>query len=606
MERNPRRSSVEGSHGSDSSSSSGEASHGSDSSGSFEKTDSHRKRTEDSSPDSDSEAEIPPKPEFYYDFDDMNTISVKVSSKCFHIEAVDFLEKYFTEEEEKHFTEKSQFRHLFHMKKKQTLKMSPMVALINRAVKTKRENELWFVINGVPIRYSLWEHTILCGLKGSKLPDNWETLGGTNLYRKYFGQESFEKVPKTRVMAMFSELPKDETDDRLKMAYLLLLSYVIGHQHSEFVNPFLLKIVDDVKCCETFPWGTFTFQNVLGSVHNYLNKHRKPVNQWNLPGFIIPLTMLPFECIPKLRSDGWYSEVKLEGNVTEACPRMCRRCFIPNKKYGMKQGLAKIGKTQDIESYLQPSKGEERLLRGVAVRDKEPDDVIDCWMAYLTEEPRSVKWHDILEEDVRSRIEVPLMKQQNKRKVIVSTRKTEKKRGKSNKGKRLINEYEEEEEEVEKERDYSKELTMLRSEMNMMRSEMRFTSSKVEVVRRKLVETEDKLFTAIEDQGAQIKKFEEEVIENMKKVIVAGIIASGNYDNLFEVDAKIDVLMKKMTETMGGNEKGETSAQYTTTPPETCLHREDVDGEPDMVIFDVLNALDQTEGVEEEEIVVRE
>ncbi|XP_019058275.1 PREDICTED: sodium/potassium/calcium exchanger 1-like [Tarenaya hassleriana] len=108
---------------------------------------------------------------------------------------------------------------------------------------------------------------------------------------------------------------------------------------------------------------------------------------------------------------------------------------------------------------------------------------------------------------------------------------------------------------------------------------MRYTSSKVEVVRRKLVETEDKLFTAIEDQGAQIKKFEEEVIENMKK---------------------------KMTETMGGNEKGESSAQYTTTPPETCLHREDVDGEPDMVIFDVLNALDQTEGVEEEEIVVRE
>ncbi|XP_019058274.1 PREDICTED: uncharacterized protein At3g43530-like [Tarenaya hassleriana] len=350
MERNPPRSSVEGSHGSDSSSSSGEASHGSDSSGSFEKTDSHRKRTEDSSPDSDSEAEIPPKPEFYYDFDDMNTISVKVSSKCFHIEAVDFLEKYFTEEEEKHFTEKSQFRHLFHMKKKQTLKMSPMVALINRAVKTKRENELWFVING---------------------------------------------------------------------------------------------IVDDVKCCETFPWGTFTFQNVLGSVHNYLNKHRKP----------LILQMLPFECIPKLRSDGWYSEVKLEGNVTEACPRMCRRCFIPNKKYGMKQGLAKIGKTQDIESYLQPSNGEERLLRGVAVRDREPDDVIT--------------WNDILEEDVRSRIEVPLMKQQNKRKAIVSTRKTEKKRGKSNKGKRLINEYEEEEEEeeVEKERDYSKELTMLRSEM---------------------------------------------------------------------------------------------------------------------------------------------
>ncbi|XP_010519182.1 PREDICTED: uncharacterized protein LOC104798704, partial [Tarenaya hassleriana] len=192
--------------------------------------------------------------------------------------------------------------------------MSLMVALINRSVKTKKDGELWFVMNGVPIRYSLWEHAILCGLNCSPLPENWEEIGGFEFYRKFFGQESFEKVMKAEVMKKFGELAVDDRDDRLKMAYLLLLSYVIGHQHSEYVNPFLLKIVNNVDACEKFPWGTFTFNNVHEFVVNYLNKHRKPANQWNLPGFIIPLTMLPFECIPKLRSCGWYSEVRVEGN----------------------------------------------------------------------------------------------------------------------------------------------------------------------------------------------------------------------------------------------------------------------------------------------------
>ncbi|XP_010536299.2 PREDICTED: uncharacterized protein At3g43530-like [Tarenaya hassleriana] len=332
-----------------------------------------------------------PKAEFYYKFDDMNKISVKLSSKCFHIEAVELLEHHMTEEEKKYFTEQSQFRHIFHMKKKQSLKISLMVALINQSVKTKKDDELWFVMNEVPIRYSLWEHAILCGLNCSPLPENWEEIGGFEFYRKFFGQESFEKVMKAEVMKKFGELAVDDRDDRLKMAYLLLLSYVIGHQHSEYVNPFLLKIVNNVDACEKFPWGTFTFNNVHEFVVNYLNKHRKPANQWNLPGFIIPLTMLPFECIPKLRSGGWYSEVRVEGNVKQSCPRMCRRCFIPKKKYGIRQGLTRIGRTQDIASILIPEEAERRLVVHLETIDN-VDEVVDSWMAHLVEDVKSVKW----------------------------------------------------------------------------------------------------------------------------------------------------------------------------------------------------------------------
>ncbi|XP_019059499.1 PREDICTED: uncharacterized protein LOC109117170 [Tarenaya hassleriana] len=468
----------------------------------------------------------------------MNKIAVKLSSKCFHIEAVEYLEKYLTEEEMRYFTEESPFRHIFHMKKKQSLKMSLMVALINRVVKTKKDDELWFVINGCPIRYSLWEHALLSGLKCSPLPENLEEYGGIDFYRKYFGQDSFEKVTKGDVMDKFGQLTKDDKEDGLKMAYLLLLSYVIGHQHSEYVNPLLLRIVNSVEDCEQFPWGTFTFKSVHGFILNYLNKHRKPVNQWNLPGFIIPLTMLPFECIPKLRSGGWYNIVRPEGNVTETCPRMCKRCFIPKKKYGIKQGLTRIGRTQDIASILFPEHGEASLLDGLEIKDNF-DEVVDSWIAHLIEDPKSVKWKDILEADVKSRVEVPMMLQQKKRKLPASPRKWDKKRGKTDKGKKPVtdNDVEEEEEEEGEE-----EEEVCSRDLNKLRAEVRQLKGKIQFLGQKLVETETNLQKAIEDQG-----------EYMKKLIIAGMIAADEEEGVEESAGEVE---EEGGESGEGDEKG--------------------------------------------------
>ncbi|XP_019057444.1 PREDICTED: uncharacterized protein At3g43530-like [Tarenaya hassleriana] len=397
-----------------------------------------------------------PKAEFYYEFDDMNKISVKLSSKCFHIEAVEFLEHHMTEEEKKYFTEQSQFRHIFHMKKKQSLKMSLMVALINRSVKTKM-------------------------------------LGSLR--------------------------------------------------------------------------GTFTFNNVHEFVVNYLNKHRKPANQWNLPGFIIPLTMLPFECIPKVHSGGWYSEVRVEGNVKQSCPRMCRRCFIPKKKYGIRQGLTRIGRTQDIASILIPEEAESHLVVHLETIDN-VDEVVDSWMAHLVEDVKSVKWRDILEADVKSHIEVPMMQMQmqKKRKAAASTRNVEKRRRRSEKGKRQVT-YKEEEEEEEDQGD-GQDLT----------SQVSHLKGQVGYLTRKLAETEKKLQSAIAVQGEQMKQAIEGQGEFMKKVIVVGMIAAGKYDNPFEVEARLDYLMKKMTE-LTGNKKAEGSARTTRTPPETYEEAVEKEGE---------------------------
>lgn len=42
---------------------------------------------------------------------------------------------------------------------------------------TKNTRESWFVVNGVPIRYSLREYALMLGLYCHKYPDNYEALG---------------------------------------------------------------------------------------------------------------------------------------------------------------------------------------------------------------------------------------------------------------------------------------------------------------------------------------------------------------------------------------------------------------------------------------------
>lgn len=86
---------------------------------------------------------------------------------------------------------------------------------------------------------------------------------------------------------------KDGTKDRLKMSLLYFLATVIKGKAKVIKGPidkFILRVVDDLALCKTFPWGRYTFDACVKEVLIVMDKCKGSVrNSVTLPGFILPL-----------------------------------------------------------------------------------------------------------------------------------------------------------------------------------------------------------------------------------------------------------------------------------------------------------------------------
>lgn len=88
--------------------------------------------------------------------------------------------------------------------------------------------------------------------------------------------------------------------DRLRMAVLYFLGMIIkekGRYNAPF-DSFILRVVNGVEVCKTFPWGRLMFDDAIRSI-THVMKHLKgkPKQTVNFPGFIIPLEVnFTFSC----------------------------------------------------------------------------------------------------------------------------------------------------------------------------------------------------------------------------------------------------------------------------------------------------------------------
>ncbi|KAL6565555.1 hypothetical protein OROHE_004610 [Orobanche hederae] len=101
--------------------------------------------------------------EFFFD-SSQYTKPCKIQTRCHVYEIVELfkLEKFATELA--WFKSHPQFHHIFHMGEEKTRKLQGMWMLLLRTVVTEGKTIRWFVVNGVPIRYSLREHALISGL----------------------------------------------------------------------------------------------------------------------------------------------------------------------------------------------------------------------------------------------------------------------------------------------------------------------------------------------------------------------------------------------------------------------------------------------------------
>lgn len=189
------------------------------------------------------------------------------------------------------FENHPQFKHIIHREMEKNRKVMGMWMLLLRTVHINNgKKEAWFVINGVPIRYSMREHGLLSGLYCHEYPGELENLGSYNFVDKHFGQHDMVKVKdvKQKLVQMV-----DATRDRLKMAVLFFLATVIRGTTRNVqgsIDPFVLRVVEDIELCESFPWGRLTFDGCMEEIMHLMNNYRGRVKaSWTFPGFILPL-----------------------------------------------------------------------------------------------------------------------------------------------------------------------------------------------------------------------------------------------------------------------------------------------------------------------------
>ncbi|KAL0716024.1 hypothetical protein Bca4012_065346 [Brassica carinata] len=338
--------------------------------------------------------------------------SLKLSGKCYLDTCLSNIQAILKEKERAWFIEHPQFQHFFHIKNRKQKWMGLWIIVLRSACVAKKY-ELWFIVNGVPIRYSLRELGLISGLYCHEYPPNHERLGGTAFMNKYFGGKRVTYADVEKQMLSMKSKP---SEDRKKMAVLYLLASILvgGRKTGDAasrVDSFFLNDVDDLAACLTFPWGRYAFEHNLKDVSSFLEKSNGVApTSWVFTSFPIPLELLAFEAIPSLRNH--YRE-----NVIGArphCPRMCKMEYkrkSGTKAFSLNAMNDKLGTdTKDIESILVAKTAEKELLQAIGMdkercwADDSDDAAVDSWSKILEKGSTQVFFEERFRIDCEARI----------------------------------------------------------------------------------------------------------------------------------------------------------------------------------------------------------
>ncbi|KAG7580648.1 hypothetical protein ISN44_As07g004650 [Arabidopsis suecica] len=355
--------------------------------------------------DDDEESQPLPPESMYFSPTEYNKVC-KVGSRCKVGQTVANIEAF--DEEVSWFRNHDQFKHIFHMPKEPNHMIQGMWMLMLRTARTDMENECWFVVNGVPIRYSLKEHALLTGLDCHEYPKNHEKKGSLRIVRRMFGRTDLIKIKD--VEKKLAAIKSEKCLDRKKLIILLFLCAVVkaDSKGDGNIEKFLLRIVDDVHACETFPWGRYSFEQCMTGIRRMMKNMKgsvKPKAQSSFFGFITPLEIFAFECIPQLGRR--FREAVPAAND---CPRMCKSKFTDScmKGFTLDEINQALGEIKDISSILEPDMDEKEMLSGLVEKDVDEgmgfiDPVVEGWREQLIRKKKKIWWKSLYQMDLQAR-----------------------------------------------------------------------------------------------------------------------------------------------------------------------------------------------------------
>ncbi|XP_023636109.1 uncharacterized protein At3g43530-like [Capsella rubella] len=215
---------------------------------------SDKDEDEASDEDDDSHA-LPPEKMYFGPSEYMK--SCKIGTRCSVTQTVEYIETF--ETEVSWFRKHPQFKHIFHMPKEPNHMTQGMWMLLLRTACTEMVREAWFVVNGVPIRYSLREHALLTGLHCHEYPKNWKKLGDLKFVKRIFKRDG--KIRIKDVEEKLKGMRKGNIDTKkLIVLYFLCKVLKADSKGDGYIEEFLLSVVDDLNACERFPWGRYSFE----------------------------------------------------------------------------------------------------------------------------------------------------------------------------------------------------------------------------------------------------------------------------------------------------------------------------------------------------------
>lgn len=165
-----------------------------------------------------------------------------------------------------------------------------MKLLLLKNTSTRKKRTCWFVVNGFPISYSMREHALNTGFDCHEYAAdfNVENYGSYEFVERVFGTRN---VKVKDVEKMLKSMDGICGRDRLQVAVLLFLRKVIrGRRKFNTIHHFILKIVNNLKDVETFPWGRITFEDNLNTIEHIMKHLDGEVHEdYLFPWFIIHL-----------------------------------------------------------------------------------------------------------------------------------------------------------------------------------------------------------------------------------------------------------------------------------------------------------------------------
>ncbi|XP_062085609.1 uncharacterized protein LOC133791706 [Humulus lupulus] len=201
--------------------------------------------------------------------------------------------------------------------------------------KLSKKHELWFLINGKPVRFSIQEFAIVSGLYtgGELTPEELNVVSSNNnLKNKYFKDRSIKIEDVANVL---DNIPKEERmKDRVKLCFIYLLSaFLLNSSAGTTIDLSWLRLVDNLEIFDQYPWGRLVYEKIIDQITRvkFRKDHNKDIIRWNFICCPWIFQIWICEAMPKLgemigqripgnhipRWIGWKINVKVQ-NITVA------------------------------------------------------------------------------------------------------------------------------------------------------------------------------------------------------------------------------------------------------------------------------------------------